>query len=248
MELLRVVNLSVTVGERKVLENINLYIEEGQTYVLFGPNGSGKTSLAMTLIGNPNFKIKTGKIFFKHQDITNWETNKRIKLGMGISFQNSPELAGVKFRELLEKITRDNEKITYYAAQLKMEDLLDRELNVGFSGGERKKAEILQLMSLNPDFVILDEPDSGVDIENIAIIGKLIRKLLQRDEEIRKKAGIIITHTGYILNYVSADYGILLYKGRIACIGNPYEMFESIMKYGYKRCMEKCLREYQNKN
>ncbi len=129
-----------------------------------------------------------------------------------------------------------------------MEEHLEREINRGFSGGEMKRSELLQLLVMNPDFVMLDEPDSGVDLENIGIVGKAIRELLERDKEKRKKAGIIITHTGHILDYVDADYGAILYRGRIACIGDPYEILEDVREFGYEGCVEKCLTKYGNLN
>ncbi len=245
--MLRLVNLGVEVEGKQILENVNLFIEEGKTFVLFGPNGSGKSSLLMTVIGNPKYKVVGGRIIFKGEDITDVPTYERVRKGMGIAFQNPPKIGGVRLIDVLRhcsKLGRTEDKLEEYAKLLGMEDFLNRELNVGFSGGEVKRSELLQLMLLNPDFVMLDEPDSGVDLENIAIIGKAIRRLLERDKPAgeRRKAGIIITHTGHILDHVDADYGIILHGGRIVCMGKPSDLLEDIREFGYEGCVRRCLR------
>jgi Fe-S cluster assembly ATP-binding protein len=254
MDVLRVINLAVEVDSKKVLENVNMYIQEGQTYVLFGPNGSGKSSLLSALIGNPKYRVSNGRIIFKGNDITDMPTDERVRLGMGIAFQNPPKVNGVKLIDVLKHCARigntDEEKIYEYAEMLKMKDMLNRSVNAGFSGGEVKRSELLQLLLLNPDFIMLDEPDSGVDLENVSLVGEAINMLLERDKpkSQRKKSGLLITHTGHILKYVDADYGMILYKGRISCIGNPYDILEDISKYGYEGCVKRCLREFQNSN
>jgi Fe-S cluster assembly ATP-binding protein len=175
-----------------------------------------------------------------------------VKLGIGISFQNPPKINGVKLIDVLRYCAKiggyEEEDIFKLAEFMKMEDLLYREVNAGFSGGEIKRSELLQLLLLNPDFVMLDEPDSGVDLENVALIGKAISKLLERDkpEDERGKSGILITHQGHILDYVDADYGAILYDGRIACIGDPKDILKEIREYGYEGCLEKCLRNWSN--
>ncbi|WP_457591861.1 ATP-binding cassette domain-containing protein [Geoglobus sp.] len=253
-DMLRVVNLGVRVAGRKVLENINLYIRRGETFALFGPNGSGKSTLMNTLIGNPNYQVYDGRIIFKGEDITNRDADYRANLGMGIAFQTPPSISGVKLIDVLKKIAEKRgipeDRIYEYAEFLNMTDFLSREINRGFSGGEVKRSELLQLLVMDPDFVMLDEPDSGVDIENVALVGDAIKRLLERDKPKgeRRKSGVIITHTGNILDYVDADYGVILYKGRLACIGNPYEILEDVRKYGYEGCVKKCLREFQNLN
>jgi len=248
MDVLRVVNLGIEVSGKKILQNVNLYIQQGQTFVLFGPNGSGKSSLLSAIVGHPSYRIYDGRIMFKGKDITNLSTDERIRMGMGIAFQNPPRVSGVKLIDILKHCARisgqSEEKVYEYAEMLNMVDMLNRNINSGFSGGEIKRSELLQLLVLNPDFIMLDEPDSGVDLENISIVGDAMRELLERDKpaEKRNKAGLIITHTGHILKYVDADYGVVLYKGRIACIGNPYDILEHVAKYGYEGCI-KCLRK-----
>ena len=253
-DVLRVVNLGLKVDGKSVLQNVNLYIKEGETYALFGPNGSGKSSLLSAIIGNPIYQITSGRIIFKGQEINSMPTDERIKLGMGIAFQNPPKVSGVKLLDVLKfcaKIgNRSEDEIYEFAKKLKMEEFLNRPVNQGFSGGEVKRSELLQLLLLDRDFVMFDEPDSGVDLENINLVGETIREILERDTppEKRKKSGIIITHTGNILDYVDADYGVILYKGRIACVGNPEDILEEISQNGYEGCISRCLKEFPNLN
>ncbi len=246
-DVMRIVNLGVEIDGKKILQNVNLYIQKGQTLALFGPNGSGKSTLLMAIAGHPKYKVYDGRIIYKGKDIKDLKADERVRMGIGISYQNPPKISGVKLREVIKhcaKIGGTEDKIDEYVKLLKMENLVDRDVNVGFSGGEIKRSELLQLLLMNPEFVMLDEPDSGVDLENIAVIGKAIKILLERDKpkEERKKSGIIITHTGRILRYVDADYGVIMYKGRIACIGNSYDILKTVEKYGYEECVRKCLR------
>jgi len=247
--MLRIVNLSVEVDGRRILQNINLYIKKGETVALFGPNGSGKSTLLNAIVGNPTYKIAGGRIIFKKVDITNMPTDQRVKLGLGMSFQHPPKISGVKLIDILRHCAKlsgmGEEKIFEFAEKLRMKEHLSRSVNLGFSGGEVKRSEILQLLLMNPDFVLLDEPDSGVDLENIAIVGSAISELLQREREDRDKGGLIITHQGHILDYVSADYGVILYKGRVACVGDPKDIIAQIRKNGYEGCVARCLKDME---
>ncbi len=239
--MLRVVNLSVEVNGKRILNNVNLYVKEGEVYALFGPNGSGKSTLLNAILGNPSCKVVSGRIMFKKKDITNLPTYERIRMGMGIAFQNPPKIGGVKLIDVLRFCAKignfSEDKIFEFAEKLNMRDLLYRDLNLGFSGGEVKRSEILQVMLMNPDFVMLDEPDSGVDLDNLTLIGRTVNDLL-RDE---RKSGIVITHTGHILDYIDVDYGIIMYNGRIACIGDPRDILKAIRKDGYEGCIKRCL-------
>ncbi len=252
MGILRVVNLGVEVGEKKILKNVNLYIKPGETFVLFGPNGSGKSTLLNAIIGNPAYRVVSGRIMFKKVDVTNLPTNERVKLGIGIAFQNPPKINGVRLIDVLRYCAKvggySEDTIMELAEKMKMTDHLYREINVGFSGGEVKRSELLQLMLMNPDLILLDEPDSGVDLENVALIGEAINELLERDKdaESREKSGVIITHQGHILDYVDADYAAILYNGRIACIGDPGDILNQIRSEGYEGCMVRCLKNMEN--
>uniref|UniRef100_A0A7J2TI32 Fe-S cluster assembly ATPase SufC n=1 Tax=Archaeoglobus fulgidus TaxID=2234 RepID=A0A7J2TI32_ARCFL len=244
--MLRIVNLSVEVDGKRILKNVNLYIKKGETFVLFGPNGSGKSTLLNAIMGNPNYKIVGGRIIFKKRDITNLPPDERVKLGIGMAFQHPPKINGVKLIDVLKycaRLSGRENMIEDLAKKLRMTEHLNRSVNMGFSGGEVKRSEILQLMLMNPELVLLDEPDSGVDLENIAIVGEAIREILERDKDEREKSGIIITHQGHILDYVSADYGVILYNGQIACVGDPRDILSQIRKSGYEGCLEKCLKD-----
>ncbi len=244
--MLEVQDLWVEVEGKEVLKGVSLSIPVGETHVLFGRNGSGKTSLLMTIMGFPEYRVRHGKIFFKGTDITTLPPYERARLGIGIMFQRPPSIKGVKLKEMLELCARQNGyRIQKLAQEFGFEDFLERDVNLGFSGGELKKSELLQLLVQSPDLALIDEPESGVDMENIEVIGKMIRKLLQKDtHRPRQKSGLIITHTGFILHYVPADRGYVMLDGRIYCQGNPQEIFEGIQKHGYEECL-KCLRRME---
>lgn len=239
-EMLKVENLHVSVEGKLVLKDISFSMEYGEILVLFGPNGAGKTTLIMTLMGFPKYKIEKGKIYFKGQDVTNLDLSERAKLGMGISFQRPPVVRGVSLKKLLEIISngRTKEEILQYAEKLNLINHLDRDVNDGFSGGEVKRAEILQLLMQRPELIFIDEPESGVDLENIVLIGEMTNHLLGRDQRVKdpKRGAIVITHTGYILDYLNADKGYILYDGRLMCRGNPRDILAEIKRNGYRRC------------
>jgi Fe-S cluster assembly ATP-binding protein len=233
-------NLKVEVEGKEILHGINLRIAKGETHVIFGKNGSGKSTLLMTIMGFSKYKITSGKIFFKGKDITDLPMFERAKLGMGMAFQRPPSIKGLKTKEMIKLIKKVDEKTEILAKEVDFEKFLNRDLNFGFSGGELKRSELLQLMAQNPDFIMLDEPESGVDVENIKILGRVVWHLLEKNVRIkegRKKSGLIITHTGYILDYVDADRGHVILDGYLMCSGNPREMFREIQDAGYDKCV-----------
>lgn len=237
-EMLKVEDLWVSVGNKEVLKGINFSLKYGEIHTLFGPNGAGKTSFMMTLMGFPRYKIEQGKIFFKGEEITDKDVYERARLGLGISFQRPPTVRGVTLRKMIEIISNKEEFIEDIE-KLNLSGHLDRGLNDGFSGGEMKRSELLQLIVQRPDLVLIDEPESGVDIENIAIVGDAINTLLGKNKvKEQKRSAIIITHTGYILDYVNADRGYILFEGNFVCGGNPRDILSEIKKHGYRRCAE----------
>lgn len=239
--MLQVKNLYVNVGDKEVLHDINLQIDDGETHVLLGPNGSGKTTLLMTLMGYSNYTVTKGTITYNGEDVTNMHANERAKRGIGMLFQRPPTISGLKLGKMLTAISRTKqENIPELAKSVHMDKFLERDINKGFSGGEIKRSEVLQLMIQNPDFVMLDEPESGVDLENISLIGTTIGSLLEKDKHRanRKKSGLVITHTGYILDYLDADKGHVMCDGQIRCHGNPREILKDIKQRGYKECLE----------
>ncbi len=235
--LLEIKDLTVEVAERTVLKNINIAIGVGETHVLFGRNGCGKTSLLMTIMGFSGYKVKSGAIYFKGEEITFLPIHERAKRGIGMSFQRPPTIRGLKTRDLIKTFHQEDEMVGKVVDNLDFSSFLDRDINLGFSGGEIKKSELVQLSLQNPELILLDEPESGVDLENIKIIGKGIKRLLQKNlHRQRFKSGLVITHTGLILNYLEADNGYLMLDGSIRCEGNPREMFETIQQCGYEEC------------
>jgi len=240
-EILRIKDLYVEVDGKEILKGIDLSLKEGETIAIFGPNGSGKTTLILTLLGFSGYKVKRGEIIFKGKLLNGLSIDERAKLGIGVLFQKPPSIKGVKFSRLLEIISKNKEYIEYLNV-LKLNDLIERDINFGFSGGELKRSELIQLIAQDPDLIVFDEPESGVDLENIKIIGETMKKLLQKDLNIinRKKSGIIITHTGGILEFVEVDRGYVLLNGKIICEGNPNEILRNIKENGFKGC-ERCL-------
>ncbi len=245
-------DLQVELAGKMLLKDIDLEIKPGETHVLFGPNGSGKTSLLMTIMGYPQYVVKKGKITFKGRDITHAPLNERAALGIGMSYQRPPTINGLKTRQMIDICARRKVDAEEMARSLNFEEFLDRDVNAGFSGGEIKRSELLQLKAQDPDLMLFDEPESGVDIENMALIGTTIAQILEKDtpragtnvkpfvqqRSERTKMGFIITHTGYILDYVPADKGQVLYNGILACAGNPREIFQCIGRLGYEECVK----------
>ncbi|MEM2913742.1 MAG: ABC transporter ATP-binding protein [Candidatus Bathyarchaeia archaeon] len=234
--ILEIENLSVEVSGKRILNDVNLQIPNGEVHVLFGPNGSGKSSLIMTILGFPSFKIISGRIIFNGVDITDLPINERVKLGINVAFQNPPAIRGVKLGGILNHLTSDKEKINELLMKLKFPtEFLERDINLGFSGGEIKKSEILQVLAHGGRLVILDEPDSGVDVVNLRILGGVIKETLQG------RSALIITHLGVILQYVNAHMAHVLINGTIACSDSPAKILGQILNEGYAWC-EKCLR------
>ncbi len=234
-------DLVVEVGDTEILHGIDLELHSGETTALFGPNGSGKSTLLMAIMGFPRYKITRGSIVFKGQDVTRMPVDERARLGMGMSFQRPPVVRGVKTRDIVRACSRrggEDAELCDMATAAGLSEFLDRDVNAGFSGGEIKRSELLQLLAQDPDFVMLDEPESGVDLVNMSLIGDLINQLLQKDVRIRERshAGLIITHTGHILDYVSARTGYVMIDGRLSCGGDPHEILATVKKCGYEEC------------
>jgi Fe-S cluster assembly ATP-binding protein len=243
--MLEIRNLAVAVEGKRILHDVNLTIRTGETHVLFGPNGSGKTTLLMTIMGFPKYRVTQGSIIFNGKDITKLPLDERARLGIGMSFQRPPVVRGVKTRDMVAACLKGQEKdegIEKLAEKADLADFLDREINYGFSGGEIKRSELMQLLAQKPELTLLDEPESGVDLVNIALIGELINELLEKHCPIRFRrcSGFIITHTGHILDYVDARTGYVMCEGRIGCEGDPHEILKTIKEKGYGECI-KCM-------
>ncbi|MBC6714022.1 Fe-S cluster assembly ATPase SufC [Treponema sp. Marseille-Q3903] len=226
----------------QILSDLDIRIGNDEIHVLMGPNGAGKSSLGNTLMGNPIYHVTSGNIFFKNQDITDLSTDKRAKLGMFMSFQNPLEVPGISLetfiRSAIQQRTGEHVKLFQFQKELKacMEllnidfDYAKRDLNVGFSGGERKKSEILQLLMLKPDFAILDETDSGLDVDAVHVVSKGI-------EEYQKTVGgslLIITHNAKILESLKVNHTHVIVKGHIVH-SDDGSLVEEINKNGFEK-------------
>jgi Fe-S cluster assembly ATP-binding protein len=238
--LLEIENLSVAIKDKAILHDISLAIPKGETHALFGPNGSGKTTLLMATMGFPRYRVTKGTIRFDGQDITHLPMDERARLGIGMSFQRPPVVRGVRTRDIVHASMAkhsDEEDIDDLADRLNVVDLMDREVNYGFSGGEIKRAELLQLFAQAPRLVLLDEPESGVDLVNMSLVGKTTNELLQKDlRRTRERSGLIITHTGHILDYVHASRGYVMVDGTVRSEGNPLDALDCIKRRGYEEC------------
>ena len=243
--MLEIKDLAVEVAGRPILHDVNFSINAGETHVLFGPNGNGKTTLLMTIMGAPRYKVTRGRIIFRDQDILSLPMDERARLGIGMSMQRPPVVRGVKTRDMVTACARgreSDEELNTIVQATNLTELVERDINYGFSGGEIKRSELAQLLAQKPDLILLDEPESGVDLVNIALIGRLINDLLQKKQPIRdrKRSGLVITHTGHILDYVDARTGYVLLDGTIICEGDPHEILKTIVKKGYQEC-RKCV-------
>lgn len=230
--MLEISGLSVEVCGETILEDINFSVKASAPAVLLGPNGSGKSTLLKTIMGFEGYVIKKGDIVFKGKRINNLPVEERVRMGLGIMHQNPPKITGVKLAQLAAFLGKDQAKTAAEARRLLVEELLPRDLNAGFSGGETKRSELFQVLLQDPDFLLLDEPESGVDLENIGVMGKAL------DEALKKpgRSALMITHTGYILDYVRAAGGCVMIDGRLRCSGDPEEMLRSIRENGYEKC------------
>ena len=246
--MLKIKDLSVAVEGKEIIHNINMTIHNGETHVLFGPNGAGKSTLLSAIMGFPKYRVTKGSITFKGKDITGMSVDERARLGIGMSFQRPPVVRGVKTADMVAACLKSDDEaaIGRLAEQADLSDFLERDINYGFSGGEIKRSELMQLLAQRPELTLLDEPESGVDLVNIALIGELMNELLEKNCPIqqRKCMGLIITHTGHIMQYVNARTGYVMCDGTIGCVGDPHEMLATIQEKGYNECIKCYLGRY----
>ena len=226
-------NLSVGVGEISIFQDINLVVNPGELHVLLGQNGAGKSSVLAAIMGMPPFEVRAGEILYKGQDIAGLSIDERARLGLGMAFQRPPTLPGVTVAEFAAAL-HAKDTLAGEAAALDMSRFAERDLVVGFSGGEIKRWEVLKLFLQAPDFILLDEPDSGVDLEHIAAVGAAVERLVsQPARDGSRRAALLITHTGLILEHVRADRAHIMSAGRIIHSGEPQALFRHIQKAGY---------------
>ena len=239
-KILSVEGLHVSAGEKEILRGVDLSAGRGETHVLMGPNGTGKSTLGYAIMGNPAYTITSGKIFFNGEDITDLPVNERAKKGIFLSFQNPLEVPGVTLsafiRSALEYKTGERIKLFAYKkklaetmAQLSMdESYAERDLNVGFSGGEKKKAEILQMLMLEPSLAILDETDSGLDVDAVRTVSAGIKLYQERCNGTL----LIITHSTRILESLTVDAAHVMEKGVIVKNGGA-ELVSEVNENGF---------------
>lgn len=238
-ELLRIENLHVSVGEKELLHGINLTVNSGEVHAIMGVNGSGKSTLLHTIMGNPAYTVTEGHIFFRGEDITDLTTDKRARKGIFLSFQSPVSVAGITTENFIRTaksiISGKQQRLFPFKRLMKQrmtelamdESYAGRYLNDGFSGGERKKNEILQMRILDPALAMLDETDSGLDVDAVRIVADNIRKYHNENNAL-----IIITHLNQLLKFVPPDKVHVLIGGRIVKEGGA-ELVDEIEDHGF---------------
>ena len=237
--LLTIKDLSARVGDKEILKNINLNINYGEVHVIMGPNGSGKSTLANVILNNPQYETTSGDILLDGESIMDLSTDKRAKKGIFMSFQNPMEVSGISVENFIRsaKIAKTDENIGFLEFREELEDNMDilefdhgyssRYLNVGFSGGEKKKNEILQMLMLKPKLAILDETDSGLDVDAVRIVSKGVKEFLNENNSV-----IVITHHKEILKEVKPDFVHVIMDGTIVKEGSS-ELLDQIEEKGF---------------
>lgn len=249
--ILEIHNLNVTVRGDEILNNINIEVPEGEVHAIFGPNGSGKTSLMMTIMGFSGYKITSGKIIFEGEDITELGLTERARMGIAVAQQRPPTIKGVRLRQVLDyayaQDAANARELEDLITTNNMDKFLDRDINDGLSGGEIRRVELLQLLATRPKFAMLDEPDSGVDIEALELIGEMSKRLFSIDicRPASRRSGLIITHTGQILESVYADKAHVMMDGTIEGCGNAQIVLDTICDAGYSQCLT-CIKRKVN--
>ncbi|MGF0039965.1 Fe-S cluster assembly ATPase SufC [Peptoniphilaceae bacterium SGI.131] len=237
--MLKIKDLKVNVGEKNILKGINLSIDKGQIHVLMGPNGAGKSTLTNAIMAHPKYEVIGGSINFEGEEISELGADERAKRGIFMSFQNPEEVAGISVENFLRTakmtITEENQPILKFKKELKAEmqalgmkeNYAERYLNVGFSGGEKKKAEILQMKILDPKLIMLDETDSGLDVDATRMVSEAVKNFLNEEKSL-----LIITHHRQILEFIKPDFVHVLIDGKIVKSGDA-SLIDQIEEKGY---------------
>ena len=245
--MLSIKNIDVLVDNKKVLSNFSLDINDGSIHVIMGPNGVGKSTLSRVIMGDNHYKITKGDIVFNGESIKDMSTDVRSRKGIFLAMQSPMEIDGVSNQDFLRTAmsSHQGKKVGLYDFILKCEKAIDelkmdkslihRSLNVGFSGGEKKKNEVLQIKLLNPSFIMLDELDSGLDVDSVKIVAK---NVLDYKKENPNTSILIITHLPKLLEYLKPDYVHVIINGNIKETGG-YELAKKIEEYGYNQYLDK---------
>jgi len=236
---LEIENLKVKVEDKTILNGISLRLKRGERSFIFGPNGSGKSTLLKTIMGIPSYIVESGAIKYKGIEITGMNVYERSKLGITMAFQQPPEIRGVKLSQML-KLCLGKKRTEEFSPdekdaieRFKLTEFLDRDVNVGFSGGERKRAEILQMLFLKPSLILLDEPDSGVDVDSLKLLSEELDNYLRTSNA----SSLIITHKGDILDYIKAERACVMMDGMNHCFPDPRTVYAEIRAGGYEHCL-----------
>lgn len=236
-EMLELIDLHVSIDGKKILNGINLRMKKGEKHVLMGPNGSGKSTLAMIVMGNPKYKVEKGDILLDRKSILSMKADERSRQGIFLSFQYPAEVEGVSLSNFLRNIYNNSsqKKLSLLEFGKLLDDKMkilemdkkfsERSLNEGFSGGEKKRNEILQMNMLAPSFAILDEIDSGLDIDSIRLVSDAVNKM-------QDTGFLLITHYNRILNFIRPDFVHVLIDGKIAESGD-WKIADQLEKKGY---------------
>lgn len=241
--LLDIEDLEVEVEDKKILKGLDLRLEKGKIYALMGPNGSGKSTLAYAIMGHPRFKITSGKIIFRGENITYLPTSERAKRGIFLAFQQPVEISGItvfSFLRMVAGVKDTKSSPIKFSKELKErlsllnldEEFIQRYLNEGFSGGEKKKSEILQMTIINPTLAILDEIDSGLDIDALKVVSNIITQMFNSEMSI-----LLITHYQRLLEYIKPDNILVMIDGSIVASGDS-NLLDVIEKKGYDSLKE----------
>tara|TARA_Y100000022_G_scaffold96845_1_gene83442 strand:- start:2616 stop:3341 length:726 start_codon:yes stop_codon:yes gene_type:complete len=238
--MLEIKNLHAEVDGTEILKGVDLIINPGEVHAIMGPNGSGKSTLANVVMGNPVYEVTKGSVFFEGEDITEEPVDNRAKLGMFLAFQYPESIPGVTIVNMLKTALTNIEETEYTTLELRLKvaeameqlglsaDFADRYLNEGFSGGERKRNEILQLAVLDPKLAVLDETDSGLDVDGLKVVGEGVSKLKADD-----KGYLVVTHYQRLLEYIKPDFVHVFVDGAIVESGGV-ELSEKLEKEGYE--------------
>jgi Fe-S cluster assembly ATP-binding protein len=237
--LLVIEDLHASAGDVEIIKGMNLTIERGQIHALMGPNGSGKSTLSYVLMGHPGYTVTSGKIFYKGEDITEWTSDQRGRSGIFLGFQYPEEIPGVSVLNFLRSALSNRTGTDYTVLELRLkvaeamkelgmdQSFADRYLNEGFSGGERKRNEVLQMTILDPELAVLDETDSGLDIDALRTVAEGVQRL--HDDE---RGFLIITHYQRMLDYITPDVVHIFVDGAIVETGGP-DLAKTIEESGY---------------
>lgn len=240
---LDIINLSVMVDNKLVLKDFNLSLDNGKIYVLMGPNGTGKSTLSRVIMGDSNYKVMSGDILFNGNSILDKSVDERSRMGIFLAMQYPMEIEGVSNQDFLRTAmsSKEGKQVGLYdfimkcekaSEELKMDkNLIHRPLNVGFSGGEKKKNEVLQMKLLKPFLIILDELDSGLDVDSLKIVSSNIKDYIKENKDATL---LIITHHQKVLEYIKPDYVKVLYNGKIVDSGD-YKLSLEIEEKGYEK-------------